>query len=353
MPADRRRVRSAQRAPHRRRRGDGAPAAGSRRRGRWHRHDDAAHPVPRGPEGRARSDTGGTAARVGAAARPAACAPRARAAGRSWRRLSRAAHDRHTPGRASRRWARTSSRAPDTPSTRPTGSAGSRCTWMKPRSPARRRRVLAAACATGRTEIRHAATEPHVAELCRFLEAMGVGITGGGHVHDSSRRCRSPARRHAHALGRLHRCGQLGGDRRDHRGQRRGDRRARRRRGSVRGRPSPVGRADRTIEDGPAPGGAVAVGRRRPDHHGALAQFSERPGEPGDGAGDTSSGQHACARLDVRTAAVRPRSDERDARGPVPLRSAPDHRERSVQAARALARQPGLCGRGCRSSRRR
>jgi UDP-N-acetylglucosamine 1-carboxyvinyltransferase len=40
--------------------------------------------------------------------------------------------------------------------------------------------LLAAACADGSSEIRHAATEPHVAELCRFLQAMGVGISGEG-----------------------------------------------------------------------------------------------------------------------------------------------------------------------------
>jgi UDP-N-acetylglucosamine 1-carboxyvinyltransferase len=40
--------------------------------------------------------------------------------------------------------------------------------------------LLAAAGAKGRTEIRHAATEPHVVELCRFLRAMGVGIHGEG-----------------------------------------------------------------------------------------------------------------------------------------------------------------------------
>ena len=40
--------------------------------------------------------------------------------------------------------------------------------------------LLAAACANGRTEIRHSATEPHVVELCRFLAAMGVGIEGAG-----------------------------------------------------------------------------------------------------------------------------------------------------------------------------
>jgi UDP-N-acetylglucosamine 1-carboxyvinyltransferase len=40
--------------------------------------------------------------------------------------------------------------------------------------------LLAAAAATGRTEIRHAAMEPHVVELCRFLRAMGAGIEGEG-----------------------------------------------------------------------------------------------------------------------------------------------------------------------------
>ena len=40
--------------------------------------------------------------------------------------------------------------------------------------------LLAAATARGRTEIRHAAMEPHVVELCRFLRAMGVDIEGEG-----------------------------------------------------------------------------------------------------------------------------------------------------------------------------
>ncbi|HXW05266.1 MAG TPA: UDP-N-acetylglucosamine 1-carboxyvinyltransferase [Vicinamibacterales bacterium] len=40
--------------------------------------------------------------------------------------------------------------------------------------------LLAAVGARGRTEIRHAATEPHVVELCRFLRAMGAGIEGEG-----------------------------------------------------------------------------------------------------------------------------------------------------------------------------
>jgi UDP-N-acetylglucosamine 1-carboxyvinyltransferase len=40
--------------------------------------------------------------------------------------------------------------------------------------------LLAAATARGVTEIRHAACEPHVAELCEFLQQMGVDIEGIG-----------------------------------------------------------------------------------------------------------------------------------------------------------------------------
>lgn len=40
--------------------------------------------------------------------------------------------------------------------------------------------LLAAAAASGKSEIRHAACEPHVVELCRFLRKLGVGIDGEG-----------------------------------------------------------------------------------------------------------------------------------------------------------------------------
>src|SRR5213593_3874959 len=40
--------------------------------------------------------------------------------------------------------------------------------------------LLAAATAPGVTEIRHAACEPHVAELCEFLVKLGAGISGAG-----------------------------------------------------------------------------------------------------------------------------------------------------------------------------
>jgi UDP-N-acetylglucosamine 1-carboxyvinyltransferase len=40
--------------------------------------------------------------------------------------------------------------------------------------------LLAAAAARGTTEIRHAACEPHVVELCQFLRKMGAGVSGEG-----------------------------------------------------------------------------------------------------------------------------------------------------------------------------
>src|SRR6186997_446212 len=58
--------------------------------------------------------------------------------------------------------------------------------------------LLAAAAAPGITEIRHAACEPHVAELCEFLQLLGAGITGlgtstiriegGGRLHGAEHR---------------------------------------------------------------------------------------------------------------------------------------------------------------------
>ncbi len=52
--------------------------------------------------------------------------------------------------------------------------------------------LLAAAAAEGETEIRHAACEPHVVELCELLNAMGAKVEGAGtstlRVHGTSRR---------------------------------------------------------------------------------------------------------------------------------------------------------------------
>jgi UDP-N-acetylglucosamine 1-carboxyvinyltransferase len=62
--------------------------------------------------------------------------------------------------------------------------------------------LLAAASAKGVTEIRHAATEPHVVELCEFLAKMGAGVSGIG-----SSRIRIEGVSHLH--GATH---ELGGD---------------------------------------------------------------------------------------------------------------------------------------------
>jgi UDP-N-acetylglucosamine 1-carboxyvinyltransferase len=53
--------------------------------------------------------------------------------------------------------------------------------------------LLAAAQARGRTEIRNAACEPHVAELCTFLQAMGAHVEGVGM---STLRVEAPATLH-------------------------------------------------------------------------------------------------------------------------------------------------------------
>ena len=86
--------------------------------------------------------------------------------------------------------------------------------------------VLAAAAAEGVSEIRHAATEPHVVELCEFLQAMGVADRGRRHVDDPDRRTVAPQGRDAPPARRLHRSRQLGGGRGHHRRHRRGARRA-------------------------------------------------------------------------------------------------------------------------------
>jgi UDP-N-acetylglucosamine 1-carboxyvinyltransferase len=52
--------------------------------------------------------------------------------------------------------------------------------------------ILAAAAAEGPSEIRHAATEPHVVELCRFLRALGVEVEGAGTSTIRVQRRRAP-----------------------------------------------------------------------------------------------------------------------------------------------------------------
>ncbi len=60
--------------------------------------------------------------------------------------------------------------------------------------------LLAAASVPGTTEVRHAATEPHVVELCEFLQKMGAGVSGIG---SSKLRAEGATRLHGaeHRLG--------------------------------------------------------------------------------------------------------------------------------------------------------
>ena len=201
--------------------------------------------------------------------------------------------------------------------------------------------LLAAAAAPGVTEIRHAAQEPHVVELCEFLQKLGVGITGagtstirveGGGAAAAAPRTRSGATTSRPAAGRSWRRSLAG-----------------------RSMCAVPGRTDievvaavlkRLNIECSMEGDVFRVEQSKPEgsrphHDRAMAWISERPGEPRHGAGDAGRRPDARARLAVRTASVCARAVERHERRPVSLRPAPHHRDRSAQAARASAGQPG------------
>ena len=141
---------------------------------------DAAHSLREHHQGRARQRAGRPPARLGAVDGPAARAPRSRHRGAAGRRLSGAAQHQDASRSRSPPWAPCSCRAP--------GIVSSCADGLKPASiyldeasvTGTETALLAAAAAPGTSEIRHAACEPHVVELCEFLRAMGVGITGEG-----------------------------------------------------------------------------------------------------------------------------------------------------------------------------
>jgi UDP-N-acetylglucosamine 1-carboxyvinyltransferase len=121
----------------------------------------------------------GRPSRLGAPPRATARADGARAYRAARRRLSRASHDLDAHrGTAGARRARTT-RARPCPrgAGRPETSVD-----VSLRSIGHRDRDGAArgGSAPGITEIRHAATEPHVVELCEFLTKMGATVTGIG-----------------------------------------------------------------------------------------------------------------------------------------------------------------------------
>ncbi len=329
-----------QRAAHRRRRGHGAAAARSRRRGRGHRQHDAAHPLPRGHEGRARQRARRPAARIGAAAGPAAGAHAAARSSRRRAATSRRGAPSDPPRGAGRHGRARARRHRPSRSKRRTGSSRRRSTSTRRRSPAPKPRCSPRRRRHGVSEIRHAACEPHVVELCEFLRGMGVGIEGeGSHTirvegvaaPATARRRRSTATTSRRAVGRWS--------------------------------PRSPAATSRSAARGPVDMEVVAAtlnkmhvqcaqdgdvfrvepshaDRRGPHHDRPVAGVSERPRQPGHGAGDAGRRRHARARLAVRTAAVRARADERHGRRPVPLRSASHHRHRpaaSCAASRSTA----------------
>ena len=191
VPADGSGVRAHQRAAHPRRRGPARHARRTRRDGRGAPARRRSASVRDGHDRSSRSRAG----RAGCAVR-CCCSvrcSRARARRGSRRRAAtfrRAGRSRRT-SRRSPRWAPCRSTSPATRWRRPWGLSGASFYLDEASVTGTETALLAAAAAKGRTEIRHAAMEPHVVELCRFLRAMGVSIDGEG---TSTIRVEAPAR---------------------------------------------------------------------------------------------------------------------------------------------------------------
>ena len=196
--------------------------------------------------------------------------------------------------------------------------------------------LLAAASATGVTEIRHAATEPHVVELCEFLAKMGAGVTGIG---SSKIRIEGVPKLHGaqHRLGGDYIeagswavVGAITGGEIAIEGCREEDIEvvaAVMQRMNVQ-----CGMRDGVFEVKPSK--PIA---RSPDHDRIVAVVPERSRQPRHRARDAGRGAHARARLDVRAAPVRARADERHGRRHVPRRRAPHHRHRPDASCAAAA----------------
>ena len=191
--------------------------ARSRRRGRRHRQHDAARAVPGG-----RRRTSPTARWSAGCAARCCCSGRCSrgAAARSSRRpaaISRRAARSPPTSRRWPRWARACVDGPGHVLEAPDGLKPTSIYLDEASVTGTETALLAAAAAPGISEIRHAACEPHVVELCEFLQQLGVGITGAGTSTIRVEGGATLARRRAPAVGRLHRGGQLGGRRRGHR----------------------------------------------------------------------------------------------------------------------------------------
>ena len=200
-------MRADQHAAHSRCRGHGAAARRSRRGSRRHRHDH----VPRALSGVVKDepDPGPGRPLEGIGAAPRSAAGTARHA-HGWRpraaTFPRAVRFRPI-SRRWRRWARESCLASGITSRRRTGCSPTSIYLFEASVTGTETAILAAAAAQGMSEIRHAACEPHVVELCELSSRTWRAVTGAGTSTiridggvDAGRRQPSP-------VGRLHRGG--------------------------------------------------------------------------------------------------------------------------------------------------
>ena len=195
-----RRVRAHQRAAHQRRRGDGAAAARSRRRGRGHRQHDAARAVSGG-----RRRTSPTARWSAGCAARCCCSGRCSrgADARTWRRPAATFPARRTISTHLEALVAMGAREVDGRRPRARGARRPEADVdLSVRGVGHRHRDGAARRGgghAGTTEIRHAACEPHVVELCAFLAAARRRHHRRRHVDDSrskaARRCTAPSTR--------------------------------------------------------------------------------------------------------------------------------------------------------------
>ena len=209
--------------------------------------------------------------------------------------------------------------------------------------------IMAAVCAEGETILGHAACEPHIQDLCRFLVSLGAKIEGIGsnvlHIEgvDRARRRRAPDRPGPHRGREL--------------------RRPRRRSPAARSSVEDV-RARRPHLDRPR----LPEARDRDGDHGLVRARSRRPGparrgrsrraDPEDRerhlAGvprrphvdrgdrrDAGAGHDPHLREDVREQALLRGQARLDGRADHPLRPASRRRHRPGAALRRAAREPG------------
>ncbi len=284
---------------------------------------------------------GGPPAGIRAAARRVARARRAGGTRAAGRRLSRAADDHDAPARACRN-GRAHRGRPARPSPRGAGWPARRVDVPGRGVGDRHRDGAAGGCAGAGA---HGDPARGVRAARRGVCASSSrrwarDVAGIGTSTISIEPAAAAARGGAYAARRLHRGGVVG-----RRGRGHGRRNRRGRRATAGSRAHGRGPRDDGGEHAPRPGRVQSSGRPRSS---AARRITTGlwPGFPSDivsldhRAGDAGAGPHTAARLDVRTAPVRARAAQLDARRSVSVRSAPHHRHRSHQVARPGAGQP-------------